>query len=31
LPLFEPKVKAGYLKRYADRVTSASTGAVFAD
>ncbi len=31
LPPFEPKVKAGYLKRYADRVTSASTGAVFAD
>ena len=31
LPPFEPKVKAGYLKRYADKVTSASTGAVFAD
>lgn len=31
LPPFEPKVKAGYLKRYSDRVTSASTGAVFAD
>jgi len=31
LPPFEPKVKTGYLKRYADRVTSASTGAVFAD
>jgi dihydroxy-acid dehydratase len=31
LPLFEPRVKAGYLKRYSDRVTSASTGAVFAD
>jgi len=31
LPTFEPKVKTGYLKRYADRVTSASTGAVFAD
>jgi dihydroxy-acid dehydratase len=31
LPPFEPKVKTGYLKRYADKVTSASTGAVFAD
>jgi len=31
LPPFEPKVKVGYLKRYSDRVTSASTGAVFAD
>ncbi len=31
LPPFEPKVKAGYLKRYADKITSASTGAVFAD
>ncbi len=30
LPSFEPKVKKGYLKRYAERVTSASTGAVFA-
>jgi dihydroxy-acid dehydratase len=28
LPAFEPKVKTGYLKRYADRVTSASRGAV---
>jgi dihydroxy-acid dehydratase len=28
---FEPKVKTGYLKRYADKVTSASTGAVFAN
>ncbi len=28
---FEPKIKAGYLKRYSERVTSASTGAVFAD
>ncbi len=26
---FEPKVKAGYLRYYAERVTSASTGAVF--
>ena len=31
LPSFEPKIKAGYLSRYADKVTSASTGAVFAD
>ena len=31
LPPFEPKAKTGYLKRYADKVTSASTGAVFAD
>jgi len=31
LPAFEPKTKTGYLKRYADRVTSASTGAVFAE
>ena len=29
LPDFEPRVKKGYLKRYAERVTSASTGAVF--
>jgi len=26
---FEPKIKSGYLKRYSERVTSASTGAVF--
>jgi dihydroxy-acid dehydratase len=26
---FEPKIKTGYLKRYAEKVTSASTGAVF--
>jgi dihydroxy-acid dehydratase len=26
---FEPKIKTGYLSRYAERVTSASTGAVF--
>ena len=26
---FEPKVKTGYLSRYAERVSSASTGAVF--
>ena len=31
LPPFESKTKTGYLKRYADKVTSASTGAVFAD
>jgi dihydroxy-acid dehydratase len=30
LPLFEPKIKAGYLKRYSDKVSSASSGAVFA-
>ncbi len=30
LPEFEPKVKKGYLKRYTEKVTSASTGAVFA-
>ncbi|MBI2864966.1 MAG: dihydroxy-acid dehydratase [Chloroflexi bacterium] len=29
LPAFEPRVKTGYLKRYAKQVTSASTGAVF--
>jgi dihydroxy-acid dehydratase len=29
LPDFEPKVKKGYLRRYAERVSSASTGAVF--
>jgi dihydroxy-acid dehydratase len=31
LPPFQPKIKTGYLKRYADKVTSASTGAVFTD
>ena len=31
MPSFESKIKTGYLKRYSDRVTSASTGAVFAD
>ncbi len=31
LPAFEPKIRTGYLKRYADRVTSASAGAVFAE
>jgi len=30
LPKFEPRINAGYLKRYAEKVTSASTGAVFA-
>ena len=29
LPKFEPKVKTGYLVRYAERMTSASRGAVF--
>ncbi len=28
---FEPKVKSGYLRRYAEQVSSASTGAVFSD
>jgi dihydroxyacid dehydratase (EC 4.2.1.9) len=31
LPPFEPRIKHGYLKRYGDKVSSASTGAVFAD
>jgi len=31
LPPFEPKIKTGYLKRYSDKVSSASTGAVFAE
>ncbi|MGD9394727.1 MAG: dihydroxy-acid dehydratase, partial [Dehalococcoidia bacterium] len=26
---FEPRVKSGYLRRYAEKVSSASTGAVF--
>ena len=30
LPAFEPKIKTGYLKWYSDKVSSASTGAVFA-
>jgi dihydroxy-acid dehydratase len=30
LPPFEPRVKTGYLRRYAEKVTSASRGAVFA-
>jgi len=29
LGTFEPKVKSGYLRRYAEKVCSASTGAVF--
>ena len=29
LPAFEPKIKTGYLGRYIEKVTSASTGAVF--
>ena len=29
LPDFEPKIKTGYLSRYIEKVTSASTGAVF--
>jgi len=31
LPLFEPKIKTGYLKRYSQMVQSASTGAVFTE
>ncbi len=31
LPEFESKIKTGYLKRYVEKVTSASTGAVFED
>jgi dihydroxy-acid dehydratase len=31
LPPFRPKAKTGYLKRYSDKVSSASTGAVFAE
>ncbi|MFW6105391.1 MAG: dihydroxy-acid dehydratase [Chloroflexota bacterium] len=30
LPSFEPRIKTGYLRRYSDKVSSASTGAVFA-
>ncbi|MFC2044137.1 dihydroxy-acid dehydratase, partial [Chloroflexota bacterium] len=29
LPVFRPKIKTGYLRRYIDKVTSASSGAVF--
>jgi len=28
LPIFEPKIKKGYLARYSQMVTSASTGAI---
>jgi dihydroxy-acid dehydratase len=31
VPKFEPRVKTGYLRRYAEQVSSASTGAVFQD
>jgi dihydroxy-acid dehydratase len=31
LPTFEPSAKTGYLKRYSDKVSSASSGAVFPD
>jgi dihydroxy-acid dehydratase len=31
LPAFRPRVKTGYLKRYSDKVSSASTGAVLTD
>ena len=31
LPTWEPSIKTGYLRRYAQAVTSASTGAVFKD
>jgi dihydroxy-acid dehydratase len=31
LPAFEPKVKSGFLKRYLEKVTSASKGAVLID
>jgi len=31
VPAFVPRVSGGYLKRYAEKVTSASSGAVFSD
>jgi len=31
VPAFGPRVTGGYLKRYAEKVTSASSGAVFSD
>jgi dihydroxy-acid dehydratase len=31
LPAFKPRIKTGYLKRYSDKVGSASTGAVFVE
>lgn len=30
LPKFEPKIRTGYLRRYVEKVTSASRGAIFA-
>jgi dihydroxy-acid dehydratase len=29
LPVFQPRIKTGYLRRYTENVSSASTGAVF--
>jgi dihydroxy-acid dehydratase len=31
VPEFKPRVTTGYLKRYSEQVTSASTGAIFKD
>lgn len=31
LPAFEPRIRTGYLRRYSDRVSSASTGAIFGE
>jgi dihydroxy-acid dehydratase len=31
LPAFEPRIKTGYLRRYSDKVGSASTGAVLTE
>lgn len=31
LPAFKPRIKTGYLKRYSDKVSSASAGAVFSE
>ncbi|MFC2020502.1 dihydroxy-acid dehydratase [Chloroflexota bacterium] len=31
LPDFQPRIESGYLKRYAEKVSSASTGAVFTE
>jgi dihydroxy-acid dehydratase len=31
LPRFEPRIKTGYLRRYAEKVASANVGAVFGD
>jgi dihydroxy-acid dehydratase len=31
LPAFKPRIKTGYLKRYSDKVSSASSGAVFTE